>query len=333
MIERRSILDAAGTEAMAEIGFLLASLPIFALIGMAFHMALSRRDTTADRGWRAAWRFVFPFHRYRDRQFHVDLWMLLASRALWFPFINAAGAVLVSLDVRAVLIALFGQRAAIVEGGWGLLAMQLGVTYLSLEFAGYWAHRFLHTQGFLWYSHRAHHSAEVLTFLVGGRGHPLEHIVFLGFSIIIGGLGTGTFLFLTGTGLHPSLPVAMIGLGLFAAVMDKISHSELPLSFGPLDYVFMSARMHQIHHSAELHHRGRNFGGTMSLFDWLFGTAYRPAADEEFRLGMSPDELGANNPHRSLRALYLEPFALAWSDHRNRHRQRAQPAVMAGREE
>ena len=82
------------------------------------------------------------------------------------------------------------------------------------------------------------------------------------------------------------------------------------MSFGPLDHVFMSARMHQIHHSAEIHHRDKNFGGTMSLFDWIFGTAYRPARDEQFRLGMSPDEIGVNNPHRSLRALYAEPFLL-----------------------
>jgi hypothetical protein len=40
--------------------------------------------------------------------------------------------------------------------------------------------------------------------------------------------------------------------------------------------------------------------------------------DEQFRFGMSPDEIGANNPHQSLRALYLEPFTLAWADHRKR---------------
>ena len=114
------------------------------------------------------------------------------------------------------------------------------------------------------------------------------------------------------------MPIAMIALGVFASVMDKISHSELPMSFGPFDYVFMSARMHQIHHSAELHHRNKNFGGTMSLCDWIFGTAYRPARDEQFRLGMSPDEIGANNPHHSLRALYLEPFWLLRAAHKER---------------
>jgi sterol desaturase/sphingolipid hydroxylase (fatty acid hydroxylase superfamily) len=313
VVDDKTMLGVTLMNAAGEIGFLLASLPLFAVIGAAFFFAVHRQAT-----WRDLYRFVFPFHRYRDRQMHVDLWMLIASRALWFPILNAIGAVFVSLDVQAVLIGHWGQRAPVIEQGWGLLALQLGVTYLGLELGGYWAHRFLHTQGFLWYTHRAHHSAEVLTFLVGGRGHPLEHIVFMLFSIVVGGGTMGAFLFLTGTSLHAGMPTAMLVLGLFASVMDKISHSELPISFGPLDYVFMSARMHQIHHSAEYRHRDKNFGGTMSLFDWIFGTAYRPGRDEQFRFGMSPDEIGANNPHRSLRALYLEPFTLAWADHRKR---------------
>ena len=304
-MESASMFEMVWKDAAAQVGLLAASLVIFAVIGAAFYFAISKK-----RSFKEFYRFVFPFHRYSSDQLHVDLWMLITSRVLWFPVINAIGLTIISFDIQQVLIGVWGARAAALGPGRTLLAIQLGVSYLSLEFSGYWAHRFLHTQGFLWYTHRAHHSAEVLTFLVGGRGHPLEHIVFLVFGLVFGGVTMGTFLFLTGTALHPDMPTALVMLGLFGAVMDKISHSELPMSFGPLDHVFMSARMHQIHHSAEIHHRDKNFGGTMSLFDWIFGTAYLPARDEQFRLGMSPDEIGANNPHRSLRALYAEPFLL-----------------------
>jgi sterol desaturase/sphingolipid hydroxylase (fatty acid hydroxylase superfamily) len=99
----------------------------------------------------------------------------------------------------------------------------------------------------------------------------------------------------------------MVFIGVFAAFMDQILHSELPLSLGPLDYIFMSARMHQIHHSAEFRHRDKNFGGTLSVFDWIFGTAYRPAAGESFRRGLSDDELGERNPHRTLKAGAVYP--------------------------
>jgi sterol desaturase/sphingolipid hydroxylase (fatty acid hydroxylase superfamily) len=304
-----SIFTMVWMDAVAQVGLLLASLVIFTVGGAAILWVTARKKLLRD-----IFRTMFPFARYSHGQLKVDLWMLAASRLLWFPILNAIFITILSLDVQSILVEIWGARKPVFQHDWRLLLIQLGLSYISLELSGYWAHRFLHTKGLLWYTHRAHHSAEVLTFLVGGRGHPLEHIVFLVVGLAFGSMTMGMFLFYTGTSLHASLPAAMIALGLFGAVMDKISHSELPMSFGPLDYVFMSARMHQIHHSAELHHRDRNFGGTMSLFDWVFGTAYRPERDEQFRFGLSPDEIGTNNPHLTLRALYLEPLALARKD-------------------
>ena len=70
--------------------------------------------------------------------------------------------------------------------------------------------------------------------------------------------------------------------------------------------------MHQLHHSAELRHRDRNFGTQLAIFDWLFGTLYIPAAREQYRLGLNEQELGDNNPHVRLRDFYLEPAGHAW---------------------
>ena len=47
-------------------------------------------------------------------------------------------------------------------------------------------------------------------------------------------------------------------------------------------------RFHVWHHDVVLHGRaGQNFGVVFSLWDWLFGTAYRPAAEHPERLGFS----------------------------------------------
>ena len=62
--------------------------------------------------------------------------------------------------------------------------------------------------------------------------------------------------------------------------MNKIQHSHLRISFGPLDYLILSGEMHQIHHSAKTRHRDRNFGAMLSVFDWACGTAYRPEREE-----------------------------------------------------
>jgi sterol desaturase/sphingolipid hydroxylase (fatty acid hydroxylase superfamily) len=301
-----TILIQLGQQLLFEIGFLIASLAIFALLGwVVYKRALRNGKIAQDVKYLA---FVYPAHKYGAGQLRIDVWMMAASRLLWFPIINVAGILFLTVDFKLFLNGHFGARPPVLATGIPLLAIQLMLNFLLLEFSGYWAHRTLHTQGLLWTTHRAHHSAEVLTFLTGARVHPFEHVMFLLFGVVIGGVGNGLFLYWTGTMPHPALPLAMIALGVFGGVMEKISHSELPLSFGPLDYVFCSARMHQIHHSAEAHHYGRNYGGAMSIFDWMFGTGYRPAADETFRLGLNGEELGVNNPHPTLRSLYMEPF-------------------------
>jgi sterol desaturase/sphingolipid hydroxylase (fatty acid hydroxylase superfamily) len=108
--------------------------------------------------------------------------------------------------------------------------------------------------------------------------------------------------------LSSALPATEAILLVVRGVANSIHHSHFAQSFGKLDYVFVSARMHQIHHSAELRHRDRNFGGFLSIYDWMFGTLYLPGKDEKFRVGLNENELGERNPHQRLRDCYLEPF-------------------------
>ena len=60
-------------------------------------------------------------------------------------------------------------------------------------------------------------------------------------------------------------------------------------ALGPfMKYIFNSPEMHIWHHSYELpadRQRGINFGISLSLWDWLFGTAYIPHDGRDIRLG------------------------------------------------
>ena len=47
------------------------------------------------------------------------------------------------------------------------------------------------------------------------------------------------------------------------------------------------------------------------IFDWMFGTLYVPAKDEQYRWGLNEAERGDANPHRTLRDFYCEPFRYA----------------------
>jgi sterol desaturase/sphingolipid hydroxylase (fatty acid hydroxylase superfamily) len=175
--------------------------------------------------------------------------------------------ILVAVDVNILLVRYVDARPVILHASWAVFTAQYLAGYLSGELSFYVAHRLVHANKFLWSAHRPHHSAELLTFLTGSRNHPLETIVFTTVEIIIGGLSTGTLFFVTGTALHPALAIAGIPTATVASIMDKFNPSHLPVSYRALNYIFLSGRMHQIHHSAEARHRNRNFGATTSLFD------------------------------------------------------------------
>jgi sterol desaturase/sphingolipid hydroxylase (fatty acid hydroxylase superfamily) len=290
---------------------LAGSIFAFAVLG-----ALMFAFAQEDRGKRSVTKlakYIFPPEIYESPHTRVDFMVFIFSKVFWGPLVVALMTlVAVAVAMQNELIYFFGERPTILHESWQIFWSQFAVSYLSGEFSIYLAHRLMHTNKVLWSFHRPHHSAEVLTFLTANRNHPLETLIFAIFGALIGGASTATLLYSTGTSMHPVLPAALVVIGVFAGIMDKLQHSHLRVSFGPLNFVFQSAQMHQIHHSAESVHRDRNFGATSSLFDWIFGTIYVPKTQENHRLGLSENEIGSENPHKLVRDVYLEPFVYAW---------------------
>jgi sterol desaturase/sphingolipid hydroxylase (fatty acid hydroxylase superfamily) len=207
---------------------------------------------------------------------------------------------------------LFGERVLTTENSWFVLLTQFLVFYFAYNFAFYWAHRWMHESRLLWSVHRTHHSAEALTFLTSGRVHPIEAAGVVLWTTLWSGCAAAALSYCTGLAMHPLFLVAISFWSILAEVADKLQHSHVRTSLGPFSYIMPLGAMHQIHHSAELRHRDKNFGNASSVFDWMFGTIYIPSREEIFRLGLSVEELGAQNPHKRLMDLYTEPFAYAW---------------------
>jgi len=87
-------------------------------------------------------------------------------------------------------------------------------------------------------------------------------------------------LILLGVDSRVILWVAIVG-----TLIGHLNHSNLRISWGPLRYVINSPRMHVWHHDVIVRGgHGQNFGVVLSLWDWLFGTAYMPE-DQPDRLG------------------------------------------------
>ena len=45
--------------------------------------------------------------------------------------------------------------------------------------------------------------------------------------------------------------------------------------------------MHQIHHSDNPVHYDKNYGVSLAIWDWIFGTLYIPARDETVQFGLA----------------------------------------------
>jgi len=144
------------------------------------------------------------------------------------------------------------------------LAVQVGLALLVGELPGYWVHRWQHHWDGLWRFHAVHHSAPRLYWLNAARFHPVDILsTFL-----------PTYLLLTFLGCSVEV---LAYFGVVTAVHGLFQHSNLQLRLGPLNWVFSMAELHRWHHSRTLVESNSNFGQTIIVWDWLFGTRFLPA--------------------------------------------------------
>jgi sterol desaturase/sphingolipid hydroxylase (fatty acid hydroxylase superfamily) len=199
--------------------------------------------------------FVFPLVLFST--FQVSVGFLKVART-FFPFYEG-------LQVDGAVAALLVTTIAFVIN----------------DFFRFFHHYLMHRLPFLRQLHRTHHSALVLTPFTLYRAHPLESLI-AGFRNVLAiGLSLGIFSFLiqrSVTGLEV-LGVNAFGF-IFNACLSNLRHSSVQISFGPFEYFFISPRMHQLHHSNNPKHFGKNYGVALALWDQLFGSFYRPSKND-----------------------------------------------------
>lgn len=153
---------------------------------------------------------------------------------------------------------------------WG---RQFLVFFLVNDFARYWLHRWFHEFDWLWRIHRVHHTTVQMDCLSVIRIHLLESI-FKNFLLFV--------------------PFQMCGINGHVIVvyncLDIVKgfwhHANLRTYIGPLNYVLNSAELHWWHHSCDLPGQRSNYGSILSIWDWLFGTAYWPVGQWPKQIGV-----------------------------------------------
>jgi len=173
--------------------------------------------------------------------------------------------------------------------GWA----QMLLLFLLRDFIHWNVHRLLHRSPWLWKFHQVHHSVQQMGYAAHLRYHFMETIVYRTIEY---------------------LPLAMIGFGiqdfiiiyLFALTIGHLNHANIYLPLGPLKYIFNSPQMHIWHHSKELPKGsyGVNYGISLSIWDYFFGTVWMPHDGRDIELGFPESE---KYPHGFLEQV-VEPF-------------------------
>jgi len=182
---------------------------------------------------------------------------------------------------------------AIINMGQYALWIQLLVFFVFTDFIQWFTHVQLHKYEFLWRFHKVHHSVEEMGFAAHLRYHWMENVFYTPMKyiavMIIGGF----------------TPESVYLVFYLSIAIGHLNHANVKLTYGPLKYIFNNPVMHLWHHSYHLpedRKRGVNFGISLSIWDYIFGTSYVPEDSGTIKLGFPgmekfPDDFVHQNLH------------------------------------
>lgn len=152
------------------------------------------------------------------------------------------------------------------------LYISVPLAIITIEFFGYWIHRYSHNGGFLWKVHSVHHTPAKVNTWNNNKLHPIN-IVLLKFvrlgSLILFGFNAET-IFLAGT---------------FSLIQNYISHANIDIQGRWYSFLIGTPEMHRLHHSVKMSEAG-NFSAVIPYWDMIFGT---------FIFGRKVEKVGVTN--------------------------------------
>lgn len=265
--------------------------------------------------WVRPWRENQP--RFR-KDFWLDFFYMFFNFFLfWLVIYNSYS--MVAVHLFNDFLGWFGVEnvVAIEIDTWPAWA-QLLTLFLVADFVQWWGHRILHTVPWLWEFHKLHHSVEQMGFAAHLRYHWVETVFYRSLQYLpLAMIGFGIedfflvhiFTLAVGHFNHSNITVAprvkglvlgaLFGLFISEFVLDNLVMENLLYTaggaglgaflLGPLTpYLFNSPEMHIWHHAHDMpdsHPNGINFGITLAIWDYIFGTAHMPHNGRDIKLG------------------------------------------------
>ena len=204
-------------------------------------------------------------------------------------------------DLCAKALAFLAFTWAFNAGGWfkdNLSFTLLGWILLFVldDLSFYWHHRLSHQIRLLWAAHVHHHSSEDYNLATALRQSWTE--VFHKYWF---------FLWLPLLGFHPLMVLTQMSINLIYQFWIHTQNiKRLPSWF---EFFFNTPSHHRVHHGSNVAYLDKNHGGTLILWDRIFGTFQAELDEEPVRFGIT-----TNIKTRNLLKIASHEYLALWQD-------------------
>lgn len=258
------------------------------------------------------------FNQNKKRiNYTLKLWLHPSAKIDYYYFIFSyllKITLIVPLVISAKSVALYVNKYLYLNYGFNqittlsyetIIILYTLSLFIASDFTRYILHRLLHEVPFLWEFHKVHHSAKVLNPLTFYRVHPVENILFgVRYSITVG-VVTGIFLYFFGAKISVYEVIgANVFVFIFSTLGSNLRHSHIPLSYPKiLEYLFISPKQHQIHHSKKFFNK--NYGGYLAIWDFIFGSLKLSNKVKILKFGLKREQM---KDYESISKIVFTPF-------------------------
>ncbi|UTW60569.1 sterol desaturase family protein [bacterium SCSIO 12741] len=130
--------------------------------------------------------------------------------------------------------------------------------FLAWDFCFYWLHRLHHKFPLLWAVHVVHHEGEHFSLSLGIRNSWYSSLTSLPFFVALALIGVPVEIFIATSSIH--------------YFIQFYNHNRVVGKSGWLEKIMITPSHHRVHHGKNPEYLDRNFGGTLVIWDKLFGT-------------------------------------------------------------
>ncbi len=166
------------------------------------------------------------------------------------------------------------------------------ILFLGVDFFYYWFHRYAHEVHFLWGGHVVHHQSEEYNLSVALRQGAFQKF--------------GSFVFYLPLALLGFSPVMFIVVSQVQTLYQFWIHTKMIGKMHPaFEFVFNTPSHHRVHHGRNPAYLDKNHGGTLIIWDRLFGTF---CAEREEVVYGTTQPLNSWNPLTAQLAVWVHLF-------------------------